>query len=53
MDKITVGVIIGLAGLISFLQSFSLEGTAQYVYFIVGLILLIGGAIYAAKQIKH
>lgn len=52
MDKVTVGVVIALLGAASFIQSFALEGTAQYVYFSVGIILAIGGAIYAAKQIR-
>lgn len=52
MDKITVGVMVGILGLVSFIQSFATQGTAQYIYFGVGVVLAIGGTIYAAKQIR-
>jgi len=49
LDKQTIGVIIALLGLVSFIQSFSLKGNPQYVYLVIGIVLIIGGIIYAKK----
>lgn len=46
MDNKTIGIVASLAGLVSFLYSFSMQ-TNQQVYFWTGLILLIGGLWYA------
>lgn len=50
MDDKTVGVIVFLIGIASFLQSFNLISTPQIVYFVVGLALMLGGLIYARKK---
>ena len=50
MDNKTIGAIVFLLGLVSFLQSFNLTGTSQIAYFVVGLILVLGGLIYARKK---
>ncbi len=47
MEKNTIGVIIALIGLILFLQSFNLEDIQKIIYLIIGIIMIIGGIIYA------
>lgn len=46
MDNKTVGVVVALLGIITFLYSFSIEAPKQ-VYFWTGLVLIIGGLLYA------
>lgn len=46
MENKYIGIIIALAGIVSFIASFSIQ-TNQQMYFWVGLVMLIGGLLYA------
>lgn len=46
MDNKTIGTVFALAGLFSFLYSFNMQ-TNQQVYFWTGVILFVGGLLYA------
>jgi len=50
LDNKTIGVIVFLIGIVSFLQSFKLAETQQTIYFTIGLILIIGGLFYTRKK---
>ena len=52
MEKSTLGIAIFFAGLIAFLQSFTLQSTNQLVYLITGIALVVGGLWYASKDRK-
>ena len=49
LDRQTIGVVIAILGAVSFMQSFNLEGSSKTIYLVIGLILVIGGLIYAKK----
>lgn len=49
MDNKTIGIVVALAGVVTFLYSFG--ETIKAVYFIVGLVLIIGGLLFA-KYVK-
>lgn len=50
MERDTIGIVIFLIGVVTFLQSFSLEATKQYAYLVVGVVLIVGGLLYARTK---
>jgi len=46
VDNKTIGIVFSLVGIVGFLYSFSIE-TSRQIYFWTGIVLVIGGLLYA------
>jgi LPXTG-motif cell wall-anchored protein len=48
--KTNIGIAIFFIGLASFMQAVIITATNQLVYFIIGIILMVGGLFYASRK---